>query len=191
MTVPELLTIVPFIVVALVAITFHEAAHAYVASACGDDTAKKLGRVTLNPLRHIDLLGTVLIPAVLYAIHAPFLFGWAKPVPVHWGHLRHARRDMMMVAAAGPAANFLLAVLCGLIGAALAEFSIITPVWLTDALAAAVWLNLLLAVFNLIPIPPLDGSKVLAGMLPTPLALRFLGLGRKRPKSPVPTPDSK
>ena len=106
MPITSILSVAPFIVVALIAITFHEAAHAITAAACGDDTAKRLGRASLNPIRHVDLVGTILLPGFLYAVHAPFLFGWAKPVPVNWSNLRHWRRDMVLVAAAGPAANF-------------------------------------------------------------------------------------
>ena len=179
-TLQSALSVAPFIVVALFAITFHEAAHALTAAACGDDTARSLGRASLNPLRHIDLVGTILLPAFLYAIHAPFLFGWAKPVPVNWSNLRHWRRDMMLVAAAGPAANFVLA---GASGAALYAFfaaGVVPPVWLKETLAASVALNLLLALFNLIPIPPLDGSKVLAGFLPEKWAMAIAGLRRHR-----------
>ena len=179
MTLQSVLSVAPFIAVVLVAITFHEAAHAITAAACGDDTAKNLGRASLNPIRHIDLVGTILLPAFLYLVHAPFLFGWAKPVPVNWSNLRHWRRDMMLVAAAGPAANFALAGVssAAMIGALHFGWA---PVWLTQTLVASTALNLLLAVFNLIPIPPLDGSKVLAGFLPEKWALRIAGLTRRR-----------
>ena len=175
----DILPVLPVFAVALLAITFHEAAHAFVANACGDDTAKSLGRVSLNPIPHIDPIGTILLPAFLYLIHAPFLFGWAKPVPVDWSKLRHLRRDMMLVAAAGPGANFLLAaVSSGLLFAAYR--AALTPGWLVQALSISVAFNLLLGVFNLLPIPPLDGSKVLAGLLPEKWGLRLLGLGRRR-----------
>ena len=180
MTLESALSVAPFIVVALIAITFHEAAHALTAAACGDDTAKNLGRASLNPIRHVDLIGTILLPGFLYAVHAPFLFGWAKPVPVNWSNLRHWRRDMALVAAAGPAANFVLA---GVSVAVLyGSFAVgwWPPAWLKDTLAASIYLNLLLAVFNLIPIPPLDGSKVLAGFLPEKWALRIAGLTLRR-----------
>lgn len=165
---------IAFIAVALIAITFHEAAHAFVAAACGDDTAKSLGRASLNPIRHIDLFGTILLPAILYLAHAPFLVGWAKPVPVDWSRLRNWRRDMAFVAAAGPLANFALA---GMSGAALAYLADL-PLWATETLGLSVQLNLVLAVLNLIPIPPLDGSKVLAAFLPESWALRMAGMGR-------------
>jgi Zn-dependent protease len=174
----DLATVFAIFAVALIAITFHEAAHAYVAWACGDDTAKRMGRASFNPIRHIDLFGTILLPALLYVLHSPFLFGWAKPVPVNWSRLRHLRRGMMLVAAAGPVANFVLAAISGLIILGIAKLGLLLPAWLTTALQASVVLNLLLGAFNLIPIPPLDGSKVLAGFLPEKLALRFLGLRR-------------
>jgi Zn-dependent protease len=173
------LSAVPFIAVALVAITFHEAAHAITAAACGDDTARNLGRASLNPIRHIDLFGTILLPLFLYLVHSPFLIGWAKPVPVNWSNLRYWRRDMMLVAAAGPAANFALAGVSSAAMIAALRFGW-TPVWLTQTLVASVALNLVLGVFNLIPIPPLDGSKVLAGFLPEKWALRIAGLRRRR-----------
>jgi Zn-dependent protease len=194
-TLIDIVSVLPIFVVALFAITFHEAAHGFVAWACGDDTAKRLGRVSLNPIRHIDLIGTILLPAVLYLIHAPFLFGWAKPVPVDWTKLRHFKRDMMLVAAAGPGANFLLAGLS--FGAIVGLFALgfWPPVWLRGALSISVAFNLLLGVFNLIPIPPLDGSKVLAGLLPEKWAMRLLGFGRRRNtvkwhRQPAPRPDS-
>ena len=162
----DLATVLAIFGVALIAITFHEAAHAYVAWACGDDTAKRMGRASFNPIRHIDLFGTILLPALLYALHSPFLFGWAKPVPVNWSRLKHFRRGMMLVAAAGPVANFVLATISGAIILGIARLGVVLPVWLTTALQASVVLNLLLGAFNLIPIPPLDGSKVLAGILP-------------------------
>jgi Zn-dependent protease len=180
-TLQTILSVAPFIAVALLAITFHEAAHAITAAACGDDTAKNLGRASLNPLRHIDLVGTILLPGFLYAIHAPFLFGWAKPVPVNWSKLRHWRRDMMLVAAAGPAANFVLAGISAAALYALFASQFPAPAWLKDTLEASIALNMLLGVFNLIPIPPLDGSKVLAGFLPEKWALAIAGLTRRRP----------
>lgn len=165
---------VAFVAVILFAITFHEAAHAIVAAACGDDTAKRLGRASLNPIRHIDLIGTILLPAVLYLAHAPFLIGWAKPVPVDWSRLRNWRRDMGFVAAAGPLANFVLA------GASFVAMRHIPglPSWASQTLWLSVQLNLVLAILNLVPIPPLDGSKVLAAFLPERWALRIAGFRR-------------
>lgn len=170
----SLLPGIAFVAVALIAITFHEAAHAYVAAACGDDTAKKMGRASLNPIRHIDPFGTILLPAILYMAHSPFLVGWAKPVPVDWSRLRHWRRDMAFVAAAGPLANFALA---GISALTLVQVSGL-PVWASQTLTLSLQLNLILAILNLIPIPPLDGSKVLAAFLPESWALRMAGLGR-------------
>jgi Zn-dependent protease len=174
----DIVSVLPIFIVALFAITFHEAAHGFVAAACGDDTAKRLGRVSLNPIRHIDLVGTILLPTVLYLIHAPILFGWAKPVPVDWTKLRHFKRDMMLVAAAGPGANFALAAVSGALLFAGVPYA--APQWMMTALSTSVAFNLVLGVFNLIPIPPLDGSKVLAGLLPEKWALKLLGFGRRR-----------
>jgi len=176
----QFLSVAPFLAVALVAITFHEAAHAIVANACGDDTAKRMGRASLNPIRHIDLIGTILLPTFLYAVHSPVLFGWAKPVPVDWSRLRHWRSGMMLVAAAGPAANFLLAGLSFGAILVLSDAGFWPPHWLRDTLSASVALNLILGAFNLIPIPPFDGSKVLAGLLPERWAMRIAGLRLRR-----------
>jgi len=161
-------------VATLIGITFHEAAHAFVAKRLGDETASERGRVTLNPLKHIDPVGTLLLPALLIASHAGFVFGYAKPVPVAWKKLRHPKRDMIWVAAAGPAANIAVALIC-LAAAFLAGSG---PRWLTQALEVGVSTNLILGLFNLLPIPPLDGSKMLAGVLPDKFAVPYLKLGR-------------
>jgi Zn-dependent protease len=155
----------------IVAITLHEAAHGFVARHYGDDTAEKAGRVTLNPLKHIDLFGTILLPAFLLLTKAGFLFGWAKPVPVDFSALRHPKRDMIWVAAAGPAMNILLALLSGLGLAALVLLKMNPPAWLALLLVSSVEINLVLAVLNLWPIPPLDGSKIAVGLLPPVLAV--------------------
>ncbi len=150
----------------LIAITFHEAAHAYAARMCGDDTAWMLGRVTLNPLKHIDPFGTVLLPLLLLAMQSPFLFGYAKPVPVNFRGLRNPRRDMVLVAAAGPAINIVLALAAALALRLFGEVSGATGEWLVRNLANALLVNVVLAIFNMIPIPPLDGGRIAVGLLP-------------------------
>ena len=156
----------------LLAITLHEASHAFAAKALGDDTAARLGRVSLNPFKHIDLFGTVLLPAVLLITRAPVIFGWAKPVPVAFGRLRQPRRDMALVAAAGPACNLVLALASAL------AFHLIALVpegegrdWVAQNLFNSVLVNLVLCIFNLLPLPPLDGGRIMVAALPRPLGL--------------------
>ena len=159
----------------LFAITLHEAAHGYVAWKLGDDTAKQLGRVSFNPLRHIDLYGTVIIPAVLL-VTTSFVFGWAKPVPVDFGRLHNPRRDMVWVALAGPGINLAMAIFC----AFMIDLAHLLPApygeWMIRNLFNAITFNLILAVFNMIPLPPLDGGRVAVGLLPDWLAYRLAGL---------------
>ena len=162
----------------LIAITFHEAAHGYVAWKLGDDTAKRQGRVTFNPLAHVDPFGTVLLPGLLIATGAPFLFGYAKPVPVNFGQLRQPRRDMVWVALAGPGVNVLLAIASAFLLHLVAALPTGADLWAARMLSNSVALNLLLAVFNMLPLPPLDGGRVAVGLLPYNLALPLAKLER-------------
>jgi Zn-dependent protease len=154
--------------VAIIAITFHEAAHGYVAYRLGDPTAKQQGRVSFNPLRHIDPFGTVVLPLVLF-IASGWILGWAKPVPVNPSRLNSPRRDMVLVAAAGPGINLALALLSGAILSAIGGRAA-EPEFLRDLLSFSISFNILIAVFNLIPIPPLDGGRIAVGVLPGSLA---------------------
>lgn len=165
----------------IIAIVFHEVAHGLVARRLGDPTAAQMGRLTLNPIRHVDPFGTVILPMLLALAHAP-IFGWAKPVPVNYQRLRNPRRDMVLVALAGPGMNLLLAVIGSLVLAA--------TVWMAGGVAspAAVFIaqnsinfvliNIFLAIFNLIPLPPFDGGHVVQGLLPPRAAVSFGKLGR-------------
>ncbi len=154
----------------VIAITFHEAAHGFVARHFGDNTAAEQGRVSFNPLRHIDPFGTLVLPGMLLLSHSPFLFGYARPVPVNFRALRHPQLDMVWVALAGPATNIALALL------AASAFHVLTFVpanaaqWVADNLKNAFVINVVLAVFNMLPIPPLDGGRVAVGLLPKVLA---------------------
>jgi Zn-dependent protease len=154
----------------LFAITLHEAAHGFVAHRLGDNTAWELGRVSFNPLRHIDPFGTVLLPAMLLLSHSPFLFGYARPVPVNFRNLRNPRLDMVWVALAGPATNIILALAAALAFHALPLAPTDWAPWIADNLKNALVINVVLAIFNMMPIPPLDGGRVAVGLLPRPLA---------------------
>lgn len=165
-----LYTISTWIIPAILAITMHEAAHGFVAYRFGDRTAWDQGRVTLNPFKHIDPVGTVLLPGALLLMRAPFLFGYAKPVPVNFAALNNPRRDMVWVAAAGPATNVALALAAG----GLAHLAYLLPPaaeqWTVLNLENAILINIVLAVFNMLPLPPLDGGRVAVGLLPRFLA---------------------
>lgn len=171
----------------LAAIILHEIAHGIVAYRLGDPTAARMGRLTLNPLPHIDPVGTVLLPLMLVMTHAPFLFGYARPVPVNFANLRNPKRDMVYVAAAGPATNLVLAVASALLFKQLLHLRLPADGALSGVLVAtltpialmaqnSVVINVVLAVFNLLPILPLDGGRVLAGLLPRAQALAFARL---------------
>ncbi|CAH2796389.1 MAG: FIG004556: membrane metalloprotease [uncultured Caballeronia sp.] len=159
-------TIAVYALPVIFAITLHEAAHGYAACLLGDNTAYVLGRVSLNPMRHIDPVGTLAIPLILYFVTSgAFMFGYAKPVPVAFGNLRNSRWGSLWVAAAGPASNFVQALIWGVIAVLLASFNISEP-FLTRMAAAGVGVNLVLGVLNLFPLPPLDGGRVLMALLP-------------------------
>ena len=167
-----LLQLLPLLLVLLVSLTIHESAHAWTANRLGDPTARRLGRISLNPAVHIDPIGTLLLPLVAF-MAGGLIFGWAKPVPVNPMNLKNYRRDFLVIAAAGPASNVLLATAASLlmrVGPAGAAASGGIASALFDIGFMVIQLNLLLAVFNMIPIPPLDGGNVLAGLLPGPLA---------------------
>jgi Zn-dependent protease len=155
----------------VIAITFHEAAHGFVAHALGDNTAWDLGRVSFNPLRHIDPFGTLMLPALLFLSHSPFLFGYAKPVPVNFRKLREPRSGMILVALAGPATNILLALAAALLFHLVDIIPANASQWVVDNLKNMILINVVLAVFNMMPIPPLDGGRVAVGLLPRPLAV--------------------
>ncbi|MFX4222195.1 MAG: site-2 protease family protein [Thalassobaculum sp.] len=162
----------------LLAITLHEAAHGWAAAKLGDPTARLMGRVTLNPFAHVDLVGTVIIPLALLVMNAPFLFGYAKPVPVNFSRLRNPRRDMALVALAGPASNILLAVLGALAFHLVPALPDAATQWAAEMLQRLVLLNLILAVFNMLPVPPLDGGRILVAILPDWAAWKVARLER-------------
>jgi len=152
------------------AVTFHEAAHGFIAHRFGDDTAWQAGRVTFNPFKHIDRVGTIILPALLILMRSPFLFGYAKPVPVNFGRLNHPRRDMVWVALAGPGTNILLAIVSSLLFYGVDLMPPNPAEWLAANLVHSIQINAVLCVFNMLPLPPLDGGRVAVGLLPDALA---------------------
>ena len=171
-------TIAIYALPVLFAITVHEAAHGYAAYHFGDNTANMMGRITLNPAKHIDPIGTVLMPLLLYVVTSgAFLFGYAKPVPVNFGRLRNPKRDMVWVALAGPGSNFLMAVAWS-VAAYLLVASGVEERFFLEMTRAGVLVNLVMFAFNLFPLPPLDGGRILVGLLPMPAALALSRLER-------------
>jgi Zn-dependent protease len=166
-----LYTVSVWVLPLVIAITFHEAAHGFVAHRLGDNTAWQLGRVSFNPLKHIDPFGTLVMPAILLLSHSPFLFGYAKPVPVNFRELRHPRIDMVWVALAGPATNIALALFAAAAFHAVDYLPAQAAQWTADNLKNALVINVVLAIFNMLPIPPLDGGRVAVGLLPNVLAV--------------------
>lgn len=152
------------------AITIHEVAHGWVANKRGDNTAKIRGRLTLNPIKHIDPVGTILVPFILYFTGSPFLFGWAKPVPINFNALKYPKKDMILVALAGPFSNFIMALLWSLI--ILLALNVQSQLMVNMAQFGVI-INLILGVFNLLPLPPLDGSRVISALLPNNLAYEY------------------
>jgi Zn-dependent protease len=167
-----------WIIPVLLAVTLHEAAHGFVANRLGDPTAREAGRVSLNPFRHVDPFGTVLLPGMLLLMQSPFLFGYAKPVPVNFLRLRHPRRDMALVALAGPLTNLVLALIAALLVRPAEFLPGDSFDWVYSNLIHAIHLNVVLAVFNMLPIPPLDGGRILVALLPPALARPFAKLDR-------------
>lgn len=163
----------------LLAITLHEAAHGYVANYFGDPTAKRMGRLSLNPIRHIDPIGTIVMPLVIFFLsNFTFTFGYAKPVPVMAENLRNPKTDMIWVALAGPAANILLALIGGVLILTLGIVPGFLQEWFALNLSFLIYFNCLLAIFNMMPLPPLDGGRVVTGLLPGPLAHKFASIER-------------
>jgi Zn-dependent protease len=160
------------------AITVHEAAHGFAARYFGDMTAERAGRITLNPINHIDPIGTILLPALFILMHTGMIFGWAKPVPVNFSRLRHPKRDMLWVAAAGPASNFVMA----LFWALMIKLSVAYPTVYSEPMAlmgqAGVMINVVLMVLNLLPLPPLDGGRIAVSLLPNHLAYKYAQIER-------------
>ncbi|CAC9618438.1 FIG004556: membrane metalloprotease [uncultured Gammaproteobacteria bacterium] len=169
-TMPDFQTLLIYVIPLIFAITIHEVAHGWVANQRGDSTAKMLGRLTLNPVKHIDPVGTLLVPAVLFFTGSPFLFGWAKPVPINFNALKSPKKDMIAVALAGPISNFIMA----LFWLFILSLTLNTSNQLLFEMAKfGIAINLVLGVFNLLPLPPLDGSRVVTALLPNYLAYQY------------------
>jgi Zn-dependent protease len=167
---PDFQTLLIYAIPLIFAITVHEFAHGWVANQRGDSTARMLGRLTLNPIKHIDPVGTILMPAILFFTGSPFLFGWAKPVPINFNALKSPKQDMILVALAGPVSNFIMALLWLLV----IVFALnLQSQLLMDMAHFGIAINLVLGVFNLLPLPPLDGSRVVSALLPNHLAYRY------------------
>jgi Zn-dependent protease len=167
-----MLTISVMLLPLILAITFHEAAHGFVAWRCGDDTAYRMGRVTFNPLRHIDPFGTIILPLML-RFATGFAFGYAKPVPVNANRFRNYRRDMILVAAAGPGSNLILGFVSALLLHAVPFVPAVAQEWLAETLTFSIMINVVLALFNMLPLLPLDGGRVLSALLPRDLAIAY------------------
>ena len=166
------------IIPVLLAITVHEAAHGYAAKHFGDKTAYFLGRITLNPIKHIDPVGTVVIPGMLLLLSAPFLFGWAKPVPVNFSNLNNPKKDMMWVALAGPASNLAMAIIWAIILGLFKSSGASYALFIIGMAQVGIMINLVLMLLNLLPIPPLDGGRVAVSLLPSPWSYKLASLER-------------